>query len=215
MEYFFYFVTVSHEKKILQENLLRSQMISDHSLTVQKGFKNIPEALNCTGVRDIAPVGAQVIVVYVHHDVFLPPTFESDLCKALDQLPDDWAVCGPAGVRLLDGKKESVGYISDRGRLWGHPIGRPQEVQTLDELMLITKGDMMFDEKFAFDFYGADICMQANNSGKKCYAINAFVEHNSSREVGGRTPEFYLAEKAFRFKWFRSLPIVTTCSLLI
>ncbi len=203
------FVVATHNKQVLIDNLLKSKIIQKYGYQEMMGFKNIPEALNLP-----TRVTPGVVMCYVHHDVFLPDTFEEELAKAIALLPDDWGVIGVAGVKLVDGKKYNCGYISDRGNIWGKPFTHPIEVQTLDELLLITKGDLQFDEQFPFDFYGADICMQAQAQGKKCYAINAFVHHNSSRKVGGRTDAFYVAEAKFREKWKAQLPIVTTCSLL-
>ena len=203
--YSFIFVTASHDERILNENLLRSQMVKKHSLLVQKNFKNVAEAYNAV------PHYEDTVYIYVHHDVYLPPGFEDQLISSLDNLPSDWLIAGPAGVKLINGKKANFGHIIDRGRHWGQRLEGYEKVQTLDELLLITNGKPLFDEIFAQDFYGADICMMAEN---RCYAINAFCEHNSERIIGGRTQAFFDAEKAFRFKWFRQLPIVTTCSLL-
>jgi hypothetical protein len=91
----------------------------------------------------------------------------------------------------------------------------PTSVQTLDEMLLITHGDFVFDEKLPFDFFGADICMQAIAQGRQNFAIDAYCDHNSDRPVGGRTPAFYEAEAYFKKKWEAYLPIVTTCSLML
>lgn len=224
MNYNFRFVVASHNEKTLRANLLRSDMVRKYPLLIQKNFKNVAEAYNNAGnvsvfdnvvsEKDNIMPKADQIVIYVHHDVFLPAGFEAQLIDSVKRLPKDWAVAGPAGVRLINGKKNNFGHINDRGRVWGEKLQPWAPVQTLDELLLITRGDMIFDEQFPQDFYGADICMQANVSGKQCYAINAFCDHNSGRVVGGRTAEFYDAEKKFRFKWFRHLPIITTCSML-
>lgn len=202
------FLVASHSPAVLENNLLRSPIVktSDNYLTILQGFTNIPKAYNHEKLAGV--------VVYVHHDVFLPITFEADLKRALVTVPDDWGVLGVAGVRLVSGKKEIYGYISDRGKPWGSPNELPAEVDTLDEMLLITRGDVIFDEQFEQDFYGADICMQARLQGLKCYAINAYCEHNSSRPPGGRTEKFYEAEKRFRAKYIDHLPIGTTCSML-
>ena len=203
------FIVATNNREVLKNNLLRSLIIQQYGTQELMGFKNIPEAYNIA-----TPSAPDGVVCYVHQDVFLPDTFAEELAKGIALLPDDWGVVGVAGVKLVDGVKKNYGYISDRGNLWGKPFRDPVEVQTLDELLLITKGNYKFDENLPFDFYGADICMQAQAQGKKCYAINAFVEHNSTRPVGGRTPEFYTAEQYFRDKWKDLLPIVTTCSRL-
>jgi hypothetical protein len=203
----FEFVTASHDKSVLSINLLKSPRIRTHGISIQNGFSNVPEAYNRAAI--ISP-----IVVYVHHDVFLPETFDDDLLKALDRLPSNWGVLGVAGVKLVDGKKEIHGHILDRGKEWGSPWKLPAEVDTLDELLLITRGDLKFDENLEQDFYGADICMQARVRGQKCYAINAYCHHNSTRPFGERTESFYKSEQYFREKWKDYLPIATTCSIV-
>jgi hypothetical protein len=201
----FEFVTASHKEDVLRNNLMRSEVIQRYPLTVQRGYTNVAQAYNEASLT--APV-----VIYVHNDVFLPPSFEDDLIKALDNL-FDWSVLGVAGV---SGPVRRIhGYISDRGKVWGSSSGLPHVVDTLDEMLLITHGDFIFDENLPQDFYGADICMQAKQDGGKCYAINAYCEHNSSRPMGGRTESFYTSQDYFRKKWREFLPVSTTCAQLI
>lgn len=203
------FVCASHNEEILTENLLKSPILKHRKLTVQKDYDNIPKGYN-------AFKASSPIIIYCHHDVFLPEKFEDALLASLfkiNTIDKNWGVLGVAGVRLESGLKKEYGYILDRGNSWGHPNGLPAEVQTLDELILITKGDFKFDENLSQDFYGADICLQARQQGRKCYAIRAYCHHNSSRQVGGRTASFYESEKKFYEKWKNSLPIVTTTSI--
>jgi hypothetical protein len=205
-------VTAVNNQEILNKNLGASPNILQTwypDVHYMRGFTNISKAYNSAREKIKSP-----LVMYVHQDVFLPENFQSNLQRAFERLPDNWGVLGVAGVKLIDGKKQNLGHISDRGKGWGSPWKLPAEVDTLDELLLITRGDLVFDENLDTDFYGADICMQARLQGRKCYAINAYCEHNSSRPVGGRTESFYKCEKYFREKYIDHLPIVTTCSLL-
>jgi hypothetical protein len=187
---------------VLGKNILQSNWIEEFPVHIQKYYTNVPKAYNDVQVNGV--------VMYVHEDVYLPDTFREDLFTALKKAPDDWGVLGVAGVS----NRQIKGYINDRGRLWGRPINKPVEVDTLDEMLLITRGDLKFDEQFPLDFYGADICMQARLQGRKCYVINAYCEHNSSRKFGERTPSFYESEKLFREKYINYLPIATTCTLI-
>ena len=204
------FVCASHNENILEDNLLKSSIFKHRKLTVLRGFDNVAKAYNSH-----KPTSS--VVVYVHHDVFLPDNFENSLLAAVFQLhtiDKNWGALGSAGVKLEKSVKKNYGYISDRGNIWGSENGLPKEVQTLDELILITKGDLIFDENLPQDFYGADLCMQNQMRGRKNYAIKAFCHHNSGRAVGGRTDEFYKAQDYFENKWKDHKPIVTTCSLL-
>lgn len=202
------FVVASHNEEILKSNVIRSFVYRDAVFTIVRGFNNIPQAYNSVQTRK------GNIVVYCHHDIFFPPTFFDQLKYAIATVPGDWGVLGVAGVKLLDGKKQNRGHISDRGNVWGSEINLPSLVQTLDEMLLITRGDILFDEQFDLHFYGADICMQANLQGRECYAINAYCEHNSGLPVGHRSQSFKDCEAKFRAKYIDHLPIVTTCTLL-
>lgn len=206
------FVTASHNEAILHGNLKRSPLFhSFSSIQVMRGFNNIPQAYNET-----APITN--FIGYVHHDVYFPSSFEGELITALtlmEGIDKNWGVLGVAGVRLVNGEKKSIGHILDRGREWGSPKSLPAEVDTLDELLLITHGDLQFDEQFDLHFYGADICMQARLQGRKCYAISAYCHHNSGLPLGHRSQSFKDCEAKFRAKYIDHLPIATTCSIVI
>jgi hypothetical protein len=213
------FVTASHDEDILFANLFKSPIFDLRengrispfvSLNIICGSVNISQAYN-----QIDPVIDYM--GYVHHDVYLPASFENDLFNAFNimaKVDPNWGVLGVAGVKLVDGKKQNIGRIQDRGREWGSPAGLPAEVDTLDELLLITHGDFQFDEQFDLHFYGADICMQAKLQGRKCYAINAYCHHNSGLPLGFRSQSFRDCEAKFRAKYINHLPIITTCSLI-
>lgn len=204
------FVCGSNNEKVLRNNLLRSPITNHPKVNVHLFHDpdNLPKVYNMLPLTGI--------VCYIHQDVYLPRDWEADLDRAVIDLPTDWGVLGVAGVRLndCDGSRTPYGFIMDRGTRWGNPHRLPAEVDTLDEMLLITRGDLKFDERFPFDFYGADICLQARAQGRKCYAIRAFCEHNSTRKVGERTEAFYKAEELFREKWKDQLPIATTCTIL-
>jgi hypothetical protein len=203
------FVCGTNNEETLTKNLLRSPITKDKKVNVHV----FPDPDNLPKVYNFLPLTG--LVCYIHHDVYLPRDWEADLMSALINIPTDWGVLGVAGATYYaNGRRFISGHILDRGTLWGNPVNLPAEVDTLDEMLLITRGDLVFDERFPFDFYGADICLQARAQGRKCYAIKAFCEHNSTRKVGERTPAFYNAEDLFREKWKDQLPIATTCTIL-
>lgn len=194
------FVTASHNDSVLQKNLLSSPIFPKYGLTIQKGYTNIPKAYN-------EAVTTQDVICYVHHDVYLPQEFEADLLSGLEQVPGDWEVIGVGGV--TGPPRKNYGWIMDRGKPWGAPFVSPKRVRTIDELLIITRGGVRFDEQFEQDFYGADICI-----GRRVYVIPAFVWHNSGRLVGGRTESFYRSQELFRLKHISDLPIQTTSALV-
>lgn len=214
------FITATNNAEILRANLSRSPCLKEgYSLFVVIDPVNLPRHYNHV-LDDLEDArinanghGEAALYCFVHHDVYLPKTWIEDLEASLALIGDDWAVLGVAGVKLVLKKyKSSFGWVSDRGREWGSPYQLPCEVDTLDEMLLIVRGDLRFDERFPFDFYGADICIQARAQGRKVYAIRSFCEHNSKREIGARTEAFYEAEELFAEKWESRLPIVTTCT---
>jgi len=165
-------ISAIHREEIANRNIRRS-FLPIHEL---HGVSNLPAAFNTeqkTGE----------LTMFVHEDVLIDKI-------PLSGIPPDWGVIGVAGVRFVNGKRETVGHILDRGKAWGSPIKEPMEAQTVDELLFITRGDIIFDENLPFDFYGADACMQARERGQKVYVVPAWVEHNSTRPFGGRTPAF-------------------------
>jgi len=203
-------ISASHKPEVLAANLLRSELAGSARVTAQINYTNIPLAYNLVTIPG-------TITVYAHHDVFLPKEFERNLANSLYQInkiDPNWGVLGVAGVRLENGVKKNCGYIQDRGKEWNYPGGLPAEVDTLDELLLITHGDLQFDEQFDLHFYGADICMQAMLQGRKSYAINAYCHHNSGLPLGYRSESFRECERRFRAKYIYHLPIATTCSIL-
>ena len=199
-------VCASHNKEILKNNLLKSDITEKYPMNIIYDYTNIPKAYNS--------VKTEGITMYTHHDVFLYSLFEKELLEALETAPDDWGVLGLAGVKFENNVRKIYGYIMDRGKPWGSPVNGFVEVDTLDELLLITKGDLVFDEQFEQDFYAADICLQARMKGKKSYVFKGFCDHNSSRKIGGRTESFYVSKERFKEKWKGLLPIATTCGLI-
>lgn len=203
------FVTASHKNDVLKNNLLKSDILQHYPLSVVQNYDNIPKAYNS--------VKTEGITVYTHHDVFLPMFFEEDLLTALENAPAGWGIMGLAGVKFQDNRRQIVGHILDRGKTWGSPIKDFEEVNSLDEMLIVTKGDLVFDEQFAQDFYGADLCMQVRTQGRKCYVFKGFCDHNSSRPFKGpglRTESFYESRELFRKKWIEYLPIVTTVGII-
>jgi hypothetical protein len=181
---------------------------------IQRGYTNVAKAYNDARPR------CKGLVVYLHHDVFLPVNFEVELMRSvivITRRDPRWGVLGIAGCNLLpNGTQTFHGWLSDRGVVWkGRRTVLPHKVETLDELLLITRGDFVFDEQLpANHFYGADICMQAQAQGRACYAIRAFVTHNSGGHFGALPADFEIAKTYFAAKWRDRLPIATTCTIV-
>ena len=107
------FITASHNSHVLEKNLLVSRIFGKYGLTVQTGYTNI-----CKAYNDAKVVLAD-IRVYVHHDVLLPESFETQMLTSIrkvEQIDSNWGVLGVAGVRLEGRRRKTYGYLEDRGR---------------------------------------------------------------------------------------------------
>jgi hypothetical protein len=207
------FVTPSHSPEILEKNLLKSIIFEKYKLTVQSNYPNISKAYN------EAKTDAD-IVIYVHHDVYMPPSFEKSLLASLrriEKIDPNWGVLGIAGTVITKKGKYIYGHLLDRGNRLGNPKELPREVETLDEVMLITRGDIKFDEDIpSVHFYGADICLQARLQGRKSYAIEAYCHHNTARIPGvvHQDDGYLIAREYIRKKYEHLLPIPTTTTII-
>lgn len=209
----FNLICASHDDKILIRNLAASHFFNPCKVVM--GYTNVSAAYNYAHAECHKLLGEYNI--YVHHDVFLPPQFEGSLKKSIIQINSidpNWGVLGLYGASMENGQRRFYGHVKDRSNIIGSPANLPHEVQTLDELLLITKGDCDFDEQFDLHFYGADICMQAIKQGRKNYAISAFVHHNSTLKMGFRSQSFKDCQEKFRNKWKEYLPVNTPCALI-
>ena len=206
------FVIACNNKEELENNMRADFSIPQNSYIIQHGYTNVPLAYNnaifkCT----------KEYICLLHQDVFLPEGWYDKILSQIKLIPEDWGVLGCAGVRLVNGEKQFIGSIKDRGCEWGSPEGLPVEVDTLDELLLIIKNDgrLWFDKGCGNHFYGADLCMQAKIHGKKSYAINNYVHHNSIH--GCEVPqEFWDSRDYIKSKYgpLGMLPIPTTCTIV-
>lgn len=207
------FVAAVNSREILENNLLASPCFRKphpYQILIQEGYSSASKAYN-----DAIDKSQNDLIVFVHQDIVLPEQWISDLQRALECLDQDdpeWGVIGSYGETLND---RGRGYVYSSGRgIIGKPFERPARIQTLDEIVLIIRksSGLRFDNTLPhFHFYGADICMTAEQMGKKNYAISAFCVHNTQQNwVLG--PEFYQCYRHIKRKWRKSLPIQTTCT---
>jgi len=139
-------------------------------------FKSLPKALNYGGNQ-----AKGEYLMFVHQDVEL---IGSDWLRRAEKFLTSINDLGVAGVAGVDFDGNPVGFIVDRGRLWGSPIKNPKPVMTLDEQLLIIPRDifniMKFDEGFKWHSWAADICLRVQEFGLKTYVLPLLVSHNSS-----------------------------------
>lgn len=199
-------VAASHSDAILQANLARSPCLSTLPLHVEKGAPSAAAAYNRALDATFAPV-----VVFLHHDVYLPPGWDALLRARLAQLAaidPAWALFGPFGLGL-DAAPIGPVWSSSLGQILGRVPLAPVPVQSFDELMIILRRDsgLRFDEAIpGWHFYGTDIVTQARARGLGAWAGGLPVIHND-RFHDALGQDFTDAYRAMQRKWAARLPI--------
>lgn len=208
----FTIVAAVNNRKVLQQNLLRSPGIVEghrHQLLVKEGYRSASAAYD--SAMDEA---SNDIVIFAHQDVYLPPAWFDQLTaslKALNKSGHRWGVLGCFGTRK---DCNGLGRVYSTGwGLQGTELQQPEPVDTLDELVLIVRksSGLRFDTALPnFHLYGTDICLSARHAGLQCFAIPAFCVHNTSQLL--KLPgEFYECYWWVKAKWRAYLPIYTSC----
>ena len=205
-------ITAANDDRVLKLCLLNSPGIESASeVLVQRGYSSAAVAYNAA----IEQASTDLLVL-VHQDIYLPENWIQRVQSAVEQLAQtcpDWGVLGCCGIQT-SGKH--VGYIYDGAwnRVLGEPFEGGLEVESLDEAVLIIRksSGLRFDPSLeGFHMYGADVCLQAQSRGKKCYAIGAFCIHNTN-PYRMLPLHFWKGYLAMRRKWKAQLPIKTTCT---
>lgn len=177
----------------------------------QRGFSSAAAAYNDALARCHGEVA-----ILLHQDVYLPPgwlhQFQSQLA-ALENRDPDWGVVGLYGV---DRGGQHRGHVYCTGQMsqLGGNFNAPIEVASLDELLLVVRpaSGLRFDESIrGYHMYGTDICLEAIRRGKKAYVLDAPCLHNTN-PYQILPWDFWRAYLQMRRKWWRELPVHTTCT---
>lgn len=174
-------IVVYNDWAMLRENLLRSLEKQDTKYELilvdntKNDFAGYPVAINYGGSQAHGEY-----LMFVHQDVEL---IGNNWLRRAEQYLNTLSDVGIAGVAGVDQKANPVGFINDRGRLWGSPIKSPNSVMTLDEQLVIVPNKIFrklkFDEGFKWHSWSADYCMQLQAIGLKVYVLPLFISHNS------------------------------------
>lgn len=196
----------SHSEAILQANLARSPCLATVPLHVERGAPSAAAAYN----RALDATGAEV-VVFAHHDVFLPQGWDRLLATRLAEVEaqdPDWALYGSFGVGL-DAAHVGPVWSSSLGQIVGRVPLAPVEVQSYDELLIVLRrsSGLRFDETLGgWHFYGTDIVAQARARGLRAWAGALPCIHNDRfHEALGA--DFTAAYRAMQRKWRQRLPL--------
>ncbi len=207
------FVTCVSDASLIQGNLLASPCLdpgSPNELIVVKTCRSAADGLNLGFEK-----ARRKWIAFVHQDVFLPRGWDLIVTEQLEKAERMFGPIGVAGVYGVGDviaaddptqplAAERIGHVVDRGRLLRDGPELPAKVATLDELLLIVRGDsgLRFDPALGFHLYGADVCLQAREQGLAVVAIDALCHHNSQGvDAGssiGSTPGWALSIVASR-----------------
>lgn len=195
----------SHSEAILTANLARSPCIAGGALPLHVE-RNAPSA--SAAYNRALQATAQPVVVFAHHDVYLPQGWDSLLRARLAELPPDWALFGTFGVGL-DGAHIGPVWSSSLGQIVGRVPMAPVEVQSYDELLIVLNraSGLRFDEALpGWHFYGTDIVTTARAAGLRAYAGALPVIHNDGyHEALGS--DFAGCYRHLQRKWRHMLPL--------
>lgn len=201
----FQIVCASHSDAILNANLGRSPLLAQVPLHVERGAASAAIAYN----RGLDATTAEV-VVFAHHDVYLPEGWDRLLARRLAALPEDWAVYGSFGIGQ-DGAHVGPVWSSSIGVILGRVNPGPVAVQSFDEMLLVLRRDagLRFDPALlGWHMYGTDIAQIARAAGRGAYAGGLPCIHND-RFHGALGADFDECYHFMRRKWRAQLPIRT------
>lgn len=154
------------------------------------------------------------IVVFAHHDVFLPAGWDALLAErvaAVERLDPDWGLIGAFGIGL-DEQEYGPVWSTSIGRIIGRVPLEPVPAQSYDELLIVMRrgAGLRFDETMPwFHFYGTDIVQTARAAGRSAWIASLPVVHNdlAHDRLGADYREAY---HALRRKWRARLPLRTS-----
>jgi len=205
------FVCAVNQEEVFKRNLLISPDLAEGAeLHVIRGASSAARAYN-EGWRRVNGD----VVCFIHQDVYLPSGWVQDVLDTLETLASidkDWGVVGVYGVDI-GGERHGWIYSSGLRRVLGRAFEVPQRVRTLDEVVIITRRgtNLWFDEALrGFHLYGTDICLQAEEHGRRNYVVPAFCIHNSNG-IRQLPWSFWQACWYIRRKWAHRLPVQTPC----
>lgn len=206
-------VVATNSSPVLNGNLLLSPDIAEQRerlILTREGFSSASTAYN-----DAIDEAATDLLIFVHQDVYLPNGWFDRVRRSIEAVEAGgvrWGVMGCFGSRR--GSSGGIGRVFTTGRgFHGKVIDRPVVVDTLDEIVLITRksSGLRFDSQLPhFHMYGVDLCLQARKAGLSNYALPAPCVHNTNQLVA-LPPEFYACHRYVKRKWRHCLPISASC----
>jgi hypothetical protein len=181
MSYSIHLFCAANSDAILKRDLLRSPEIASGSVPISI-IRNAKGA--SIAYHDAIEHADADILIFAHQDIYFPAGWFAKLkkrCECLSSCDPYWAVAGVYGVKSGG---EHIGQVWDSalGYVCGKPFADPEEVVSLDEVVLIVRrgSGVNFDPTLKwFHLYGTDIVLEAKRAGLKSYVINLPIIHNT------------------------------------
>ncbi|WP_194409708.1 glycosyltransferase [Microbacterium cremeum] len=154
------------------------------------------------------------VVVFVHQDVVLHSLVALE--EAAGVLVADPGI-GIAGAVGIDSRQRVLGRIRDRVVVIGETVSGPRDVDSLDEVLLLVRRDLVLKEPLSEDpllawhAYGVEYCARARSAGLRAVALDIPLTHNS---LTTNLDALDLAHQRVADLYPRLVPIRTTCGTI-
>ena len=202
-------VCASNSDTILNANLAQSPLFATGTLLhVERNAPSAAIAYN----RALEATSAEV-VVFAHHDVYLPQGWDSLLAARLAEVQavdPNWALFGAFGVGF-DAAHIGPVWSSSLGQIVGRVPMQPTKVQSFDELLIVMRrgAGLRFDKNApGWHMYGTDIVQTARARGLHAYAGALPTLHND-RYHESLQADFSECYRYMQRKWHADLPLRT------
>lgn len=210
----FIIACASNSDAILDGNLRASPLVSEGiPLHVERDAPSAAIAYD----RALEATTAEIIV-FAHHDVFLPKGWDRLLQARLGELTKHdptWAVAGAFGV-AADYRQFGPVWTSSLGQIIGRAPLQPEPVVSFDEMLIVLRrsSGLRFDKtQPGWHMYGTDIVCSARKAGLGAYAVGLPCVHND-RFHGALGQDFTESYQWMQAKWPQFLPIQTPVTKL-
>ncbi|MGB8811688.1 MAG: hypothetical protein WCC57_00725, partial [Paracoccaceae bacterium] len=202
--------TASHSPAILEANLKLSPMLATGAMKLHVETDAPSASIAYNRVLDAT---TEDIIVFAHHDVFLPEGWDDLLRARIAELTahdPNWALLGAFGVGM-DVRPFGPVWSSSLGMIVGRVPLTPEPVQSFDELLIVLRRDsgLRFDEALPdWHMYGTDIVQTAWAAGKGAYVVALPCIHNDRyhRALG---QDYFECYRFMQRKWAARLPMYT------
>jgi hypothetical protein len=201
----------SHSSVIRAASLARSPCTKTVGLHVEERAVSAS-----TGYNRAIDASDEPILVFLHHDVFLPQGWDALLRARIAQIEavdPNWAVLGAFGL-AADHSGWGPVWSSSLGEIIGRVGLAPTPAYTVDEMLIVVRraSGIRFDDAMpGWHLYGTDLAQTAIAWGLGVYAGGLPCIHNDGFK-GELGAEFDLCYRYMQRKWRSRLPLATPVS---